>query len=254
MSKTNLSGLFNSVTTFTNKHAPEILTGLGIAGMVTTTVLAVRATPKALRILEEKKQKEEVVSKVEIVKSCWKCYAPAVITGVISTACLIGANSVNARRYAALTTAYKLSETALSDYKEKVIETIGEKREQGVQDKVAAKVIEQNPVPSDEVIHTGNGTTLCFDPMTSRYFYSSIESIRGAAVNVKETLLHGAWGYSSLNEFYDELNLPHADVGDILGWNTDNLIAVDISSHITDKGIPAAVIVYSNRPVYEYDR
>ena len=254
MSKTNLSGLFNSVTSFANKHAPEILTGIGVAGMITTTVLAVKATPKALRILEEKKQKEGDVSKVEIVKSCWKCYAPAVITGAISTACIIGANSVNARRYAALTTAYKLSETTLSNYKEKVVETIGEKKEQAVQDKVAAKLIEQNPVPSNDIIHTGNGTTLCFDPMTSRYFYSSIENIRGAAVNVKEMLLHGAWGCTSLNEFYDELNLPHADVGDILGWNTDNLISIDISSHITDNGQPAAVIVYSTRPVYEYDR
>ena len=254
MSKTNLSGIFTSVSNFANKHAPEILTGFGVAGMITTTVLAVKATPKALQILEEKKKHNPDIPKVEIVKSCWKCYAPAVITGIVSTACLIGANSVNARRYAALTTAYKLSETALSDYKEKVIETIGEKREQTVRDKVAAKNIEQNPVQENEVIHTGNGTTLCFDPMTSRYFYSSIESIRGAAVNVKEMLLHGAWGCASLNEFYDELSLPHAEVGDILGWNTDNLIAIDISSHITDKGQPAAVIVYSTRPVYEYDR
>jgi hypothetical protein len=255
MSKTNLSGIVNSVSNFANKHAPEILTGLGVAGMVTSTVLAVRATPKALQILEaEKKKKEAELTPVEIVKSCWKCYAPAAITGAISAACLIGASSVNAKRYAALTTAYKLSETALSDYREKVVETIGEKKEQAVQDKIVAKAIERHPVQENDIIYTGNGTTLCFDPMTSRYFYSSIESIRGAAVNVKETLFHGVWGYASLNDFYDELGLPHADVGDILGWNTDNVIAIDIGSHITDKGIPAAVIVYSTRPVYEYDR
>lgn len=254
MSKTKLSGLFNSVSTFVNRHSPEILTGLGVAGMVTSTVLAVKATPKALRILEEKKQEGDNVSKIEIVKSCWKCYAPAVITGVISTACLIGANSVNARRYASLTAAYKLSETALSEYQEKVVETVGEKKEQTIRDRVAAKQIEQHSVPEDDIVYTGHGNTLCFDPMTSRYFYSSIESIRGAAVDVKETLFHGAWGCASLNDFYDELGLPHAEVGDILGWNTDNIITIDISSHITDKGVPAAVIVYSTRPVYEYDR
>ncbi len=254
MSKTNLSSIVSSVKSFTNKHAPEILTGLGVAGMITTTVLAVKATPKAIRILEEKKQKQETITKVEIVKSCWKCYVPAVITGAMSAACIIGANSVNARRYAALTTAYKLSETALTEYKEKVIETIGEKKEQTVLDKVAAKNIEEHPVVDTDVIQTGNGTTLCFDPMTSRYFYSSIENIRGAAIDIKETLFHGAWGCASLNDFYDALNLPHADVGDILGWNTDNVISIDISSHITDKGIPAAVIVYSTRPVYDYDQ
>lgn len=254
MGKTNLSSLVNSVKTFTSRHAPEILTGLGVAGMATSTVLAVKATPKAIRILDERKKKEGELPKVEIVKSCWKCYAPAVLTGVVSAACIIGASSITARRYAALTAAYKISETALTEYKEKVVETIGEKREKGVLDKVAAKNIEQNPVPENDILQTGNGTTLCFDPMTSRYFYSSIESIRGAAVNVKEMLFHGVWGCASLNEFYDELGLPHAEVGDILGWNTDNLIAIDISSHITDKGIPAAVIVYSTRPVYEYDR
>lgn len=255
MAKTNLSSLFNGVSKFVSKHTPEILTGVGVAGMITSTVLAVKATPKAMKILEEnKKESAEPIPKFEIVKSCWKCYAPAVITAVVSAACLIGANSVNARRYAALTTAYKISETALTEYREKVVETVGEKRERTIQDKVAAKVIETNPVPDNDVIHTGNGNTLCFDPMTSRYFYSSIESIRGAAVNVKEMLFNGAWGCSSLNDFYDELNLPHAEVGDILGWNTDNVISIDISSHITNNSQPAAVIVYSTRPIYEYDR
>ena len=30
------------------KHSPEILTGIGVAGMITSTILAVKATPKAL--------------------------------------------------------------------------------------------------------------------------------------------------------------------------------------------------------------
>lgn len=254
MSKTNLSNLFNSVSTFTNKHAPEILTGLGIVGMATTTVLAVRATPKAMRILEEKKKKEENLSKVEIVKSCWKCYAPAVITGVVSTACLIGANSVNTRRYVALTTAYKLSETALSEYREKVVETIGEKKEHTIRDKVAAEVIQKNPVTKSEVFISGTGESLCFDPMSSRYFTASIEKIHRAVNELNRRMLQDICGSASLNDFYDELNIPHTEVGDILGWNTDHMLEIDISSHITDDGRPSVVIDYCNRPIYEYDR
>lgn len=253
MSKTSLSNLFNSVSTFTNRHAPEILTGLGIVGMVTTTVLAVKATPKAIRILEEKKEKEPDISKVEIVKSCWKCYAPAVITGVVSIGCLIGASSVSARRYVALTTAYKLSETALSDYREKVVDTIGEKKEQTIRDKVAADIIQKKPVSNSEVFISGNGDSLCFDPMSSRYFTSSIEKIHKAVNEINRQMLQDICGSASLNEFYDELNIPRTEVGDILGWNTDNLLDIGISSHITDDGRPSVVIDYYTRPIYEFD-
>lgn len=255
MSKTNLSNLFNSVSTFTSKHAPEILTGFGIVGMATTTVLAVRATPKALRIIEEKQRNAEApITKVDIVKSCWKCYAPAVLTGVVSTACIIGANSVNTRRYVALTTAYKLSETALSEYRDKVVETIGEKKEHNIRDKVAAEVIQKNPVTKNEVFISGNGDSLCFDPMSSRYFTSSIEKIHRAVNEINRRMLQDICGSASLNDFYDELGIPHTEVGDILGWNSDNMLEIDISSHITDDGRPSVVIDYCSRPRYEFDR
>ena len=43
-----------SLKTAIKKHSPEILTGIGIAGMITTTVMAVRATPKALILIGER--------------------------------------------------------------------------------------------------------------------------------------------------------------------------------------------------------
>ena len=95
--------------------------------MVTTTVLAVRATPKAIELIEAKKKEEQVDSlpPVEVVKTAWKCYLPATITGVVSMACIIGSCSVSARRSAVLATACKLSETAFTEYQDKVVETIG---------------------------------------------------------------------------------------------------------------------------------
>lgn len=51
----NLSNIAKSLRIAMKKHSPEILTGIGIAGMVTTTVLAVRATPKAIKILEDER-------------------------------------------------------------------------------------------------------------------------------------------------------------------------------------------------------
>ena len=54
MSKQSMSDVVNGISLFIKKRGPEILTGIGIAGMVTTTVLAVKATPKAMQLVKEK--------------------------------------------------------------------------------------------------------------------------------------------------------------------------------------------------------
>lgn len=254
MHKLNLANLVSNTRQFANKHSPEILTGIGIAGMITTTVLAVRATPKALELLEEKKNEDWVdeLSPLEVVKTAWKPYVPAAVTGIASVACLMGASSVNAKRNAALATAYKLSETALTEYREKVIETIGEKKEKTVRDKVAEERVKKNPVSKSEVIVTNNGTTLCFDPISARYFKSSIDKIKRAENELNKQMLHDISGYVSLNEFYDELGLDHTSVGDDLGWNVDRLIDISFSSQLNDNGEPSVVLDYLVAPKYDF--
>lgn len=254
MHKLNLANLASNTRQFINKRSPEILTGIGIAGMITTTILAVKATPRALELIEEKKTENWVdeLTPLEVVKTAWKPYIPAITTGVVSTACLIGASSVNAKRNAALATAYKLSETALSEYKEKVIETIGEKKEKTVRDKVAEERVKKNPVSKSEVIVTGTGTTLCFDPISGRYFQSSIDKIKRAENELNKQMLHDISGYVSLNEFYDELGLDHTSVGDDLGWNVDKLIDISFSSQLNDNGEPSVVLDYLIAPKYDF--
>lgn len=254
MHKLNLANLVSNTRQFANKHSPEILTGIGIAGMITTTVLAVRATPKALELLEEKKNEDWVdeLSPLEVVKTAWRPYVPAAVTGVASVACLIGASSVNVKRNAALATAYKLSETALTEYREKVVETIGEKKEKTVRDKVAEERVKKNPVSKSEVIVTNNGTTLCFDPISARYFKSSIDKIKRAENELNKQMLHDISGYVSLNEFYDELGLDHTSVGDDLGWNVDRLIDISFSSQLNDNGEPSVVLDYLVAPKYDF--
>lgn len=254
MDKTNLATIVASTRQFVSKRSPEILTGIGIAGMISTAVLAVKATPKAMELIEEKKREEwlDKLSPVEMVKVAWKPYIPAIVTCVTSTACLIGASSVSAKRNAALATAYKLSETALTEYREKVIETIGEKKERTVRDKVAEERVKKNPVSKNEVIITGNGKTLCFDPISGRYFMCSIETIKRAENTLNKQMLHDISGYVSLNEFYDEIGLDHTSVGDDLGWNTDQIIDIDFSSQLNDNGEPSVVLDYLVAPKYDF--
>lgn len=253
MSKRNMAALFKDIQLAVSRHGPEILTGLGIAGMITTTILAVRATPKALDLIEEKKeeldiQPREKLPVSETVKATWKCYIPAAITGVSSVACLIGASSVNVRRNAALTAAYNLSATALSEYKEKVIETVGEKKEQAIRDKIAEERINKDPVKQSTIIVSGNGSTRCFDTITKQRFTSDIETIRRIVNDLNQRMINGE-DYISLNEFYYELGLDSVSIGDELGWNVaTGKIDLDFSAQLDTDGVPCIVIDYMVAP------
>lgn len=255
MVKPKLQKVFRDIRVGLSRHSPEILTGVGIAGMLTTTVLAVRATPKALELIEDEKEKQEVdkLPPIEVVKVGWKPYIPAVITGVCSTACLIGASSVNARRNAALATAYKLSETALTEYKSKVVETIGEKKEQAIREEIDKDHIERNPVSKKQIIITDGGDTLCYDTLSGRYFESSIEKIRRIENDLNARMLVDM--YVSLDEFYDELGLEHTAFSYDLGWCVDKgLIKITFSSQIADNGKPCVVLNYETAPKYDYSK
>jgi ribosomal protein L9 len=254
-----MAKLFKEVQTFVTDHSPEILTGLGIGGMITTTVLAVKATPKALTLIKDKQEElypdsTQKLTPAQTIKVTWKCYIPAAVTGVTSIACLIGASSVNARRNAALATAYNLSTTALSEYKEKVLETVGEKKEQTIRDKVAEERIKKEPVNNSAIIVSGTGNTRCFDTITKRRFISDIEQIKRVVNELNRRMINGD-DYISLNEFYYELGLTDGcDIGDELGWNvTRGLIEIDFSAQLDTDGVPCIVLDYSVAPKRGYN-
>lgn len=254
MKKPNVTKLMKDVKTVISKNSPGILTGLGVAGMATTAVLAVKATPKALRLMDEaENEKGDDLTKVEAVKACWKCYIPAVATGAVSAACIIGANSVNARRNAALATAYQLSTTALAEYKEKVVETIGEKKAQTIKEKIAKDKIEKNPVTKSDIIITEKGNTLCYDALSGRYFRSDIDKIRRVVNELNKRMLSEM--YISLNEFYSELGLRGTTMGDELGWNIDDgMIELDFGSQLTEDDTPCIVVDYLVAPRYDFSK
>lgn len=256
MSKSKMAQLMRVAKTSITKHSPEILTGIGIGGMITTTVLAVKATPKAIRLIEEaKEEKGEDLTKAETVKTCWKAYIPAAATCVASTACLIGASSVSIRRNAMLATAYKLSETAFSEYKEKVVETIGDEKEKVVREKVSEERIKKNPITKNEIIMTDYGDTQFYETLSGRYFKSDIEQIKKVVNYLNKDMLQDMFGTISLNEFYDELELERIDLGDELGWRVDKgLIEIDFTSKIADNGKPCIVLDYINAPYYGFDK
>ena len=249
-----LSNVTKTVSLFMKKNSPTILTAIGVSGMIASTIFAIEATPKAVKLIEEKKQelKVEKLTPIETVRMTWKCYIPTVVLTVLSSGCIAGANSVHAKRNAALATAYTISETALRENKDKVIETIGEKKEQAVRDAIAKDKIDKNPVSKSEVIITKKGDTLCFDPWSSRYFKSDPEKVRKAINDLNYQLIHD--GMVSLNEFYYILGLDGTRAGEDLGWNVNKGGQVNFrfSSQIADDETPCLVLEFVNPPTYDY--
>lgn len=100
MKKPNLQRLAQRSKIYLRKASPTILSGLGAAGVIVTSVLAVRATPKALRKIRADSKVNhdgdpEAYSKLEAVRSAWVCYIPAAISGNIYILSLFRCNSIN---------------------------------------------------------------------------------------------------------------------------------------------------------------
>lgn len=258
MNRSKLTRLINSTKMSLSKHSPEILMGIGIAGMVTTAVLAVKATPKALDLIAEAEdEKGEHLTKKETVEVTWKCYISAMVTGVSSVACLIGSSKSSAKRYAALTAAYKVAETTISDYKdykERVIETIGEEKEKIIKEKVAEKKLKEKPASkSDVIITSSNAEQLFYDAISGRYFKSDINTIDAAVNKLNANMINDIYGCTSLNEFYAEIGMKNCDAGDILGWNIDHRITVDYTSMLTDDMRSCIVLDFIEPPTYNFN-
>lgn len=250
-----ITEFFKSTRTFLGKHSPEILTGIGITGMISTTILAVKATPKAMKLIDIKKKELDTdeLTVIETVKTAWKPYIPAMLVGLASTTCLIGASATNYKRNAALASAYALSERTLTRYRDKVIDTIGERKEQQIREKIAQDEIDEKKLSNSQIIVTSNGETLCMDTMSGRYFKSDIETIKQAVNKLNRRLVYE--NYISLNEFYGEIGLDDVKNGTLLGWNIDSgLIEPTFSTCLADNGQPCLVIDFMVEPRYDYDK
>lgn len=254
MDKLNVTKLFKDARTFASKHSPEILTGLGIAGMVTTTVLAVKATPKAMRLLEEKKSEEHKteLTPVETVKTAWKPYIPAAVMGTVSVGCLIGSTHVSVRRNAALAAAYQLSTTTLNEFKEKMIETVGEETAKEVRDKIVQEKKDKVSKESPTIIIASDDDILMYESISNQEFKSTTNKVERAAIELNKRLTSGSEFSVSLNEFLNELGLKDSAIGNDIGWSADKLIDIMFDVETNDNGKPRLRIVYLTPPEHEY--
>lgn len=225
-------------------NAPEILTAAGITGVVTTSYLAGKASYRASELMRGSDIPEDRKERVkEYVKHTWRLYIPAGICGAVTIGCIVAASKGNGRRTAAAVAAYSVTEKAFSEYREKVVEQIGVNKEQKIRDEITQERVARYPTTSREVIVVGGGHVLCCEQFTNRYFRSDHETIRQAVNEINSRIIHSM--YVSLSEFYDLLGLPHTSVSDNLGWDSDRLLDLNISSVFAEGGEPCLAFDYN---------
>lgn len=232
-------------------NSPLILTYISVAGVLSTTILAVKATPRALQdLINSQEFAEKNLTTRETVEITWKHYIPAAVSGAVTIASIIGAHSVHTRRNAALVTVYSITETALKEYQAKVKEQLGENKERKVREEVAKDYIANTPMVNAEVHITGTGEQLCYDSFTGRYFKSDIETIRKAQNDINARIINEM--YASHNDFYRLIGLSGTTYGEEVGWRTDNLMDLEFTSHLAEDGRPCLCIEYHVSPVRGY--
>ena len=232
-------------------NSPLILTSIAVGGVVTTAVMAVKATPQAIiDIQNAESEQTEPLTLQEKAQLTWKYYVPSAAVGAVTIASIIGSHSISTRRNAALISVYSITETAFKEYQSKVVDQIGKNKERKVREEVAKDYIANAPMVNSEVLVTGLGEQLCYDTYTGRYFKSDIETIRRAQNDINARIINDM--YCSQNDFYRLINLPPTTYGEEVGWTTDNMMDLEYSSHIAEDGRPCLAIEYHATPVRDY--
>lgn len=238
------------------KNSPQILVAVGIVGTAASIFLMADARPKALEIIDrEERKKGSGLTKKEVAKATWKCYIPVALAWTTSAACIAGGVNVSLRRQAAIGAAYAVSEAARINYRDKVVDVVGKKKEEEIRDAIAKDTLANRPLlEGTQVYDTGLGKTLCFDAWCGRYCLCDIEAIRRAANTIWSQILSD--GSASLNDFYYEIKLPASRSGDILGWDTrcDKFDLYFSSQLAGEDNTPCLVFDFAHYPNSDFDR
>ena len=254
------------------KYSPVALSCVASAGVVVTAIAAAKATPRAVALVYADSRKKHdgdpyAYTKKEAFIAAWKCYIPAVAFGASTIACIIGANALNRRQQAALTSAYALVQGSYKEYKDKLKELYGEEAHNAIVDSIAKEKCKDISISAnggwyDSSLDFGEGmepevSRTFYDSFSQRYFESTIEKVIQAEYHLNRNFaIRG--GDGTVNEFYEFLGLAPIDGGDTIGWAVcDELMWVDFNhTKVTlDDGMEVYIVepVFTPRTLEEWD-
>lgn len=250
-----MNNLLHQSKKFLNRNGSTILTCLGGVGLIATTVMTAKATPKALQMLKEAKQeKGEELTKFEIVKAAGPAYIPAAIAGVSTLACIFGANALNKRKQASLISAYALLDSSYKEYKKKVGELYGSEANDRITEEIAKDHYKENPLIASD------GKKLFYEDFSGRYFEATSEQVLRAEYEINR-ILEMEYGGLYLNEYFELLGLERTDYGDHLGWSTwylsettwHNWIEFKHTKVVLDDGLECTIIEILAEPIPDFE-
>lgn len=208
-----MTSMITTSKLFLKRNSSTILTYVGAAGVVATTAMAIQATPKAMRVLEEaREEKGEDLSRLEIVQVAAPVYIPMLVVGASTLACFFSANMFSKKNQASITSAYALLSSSYKEYKDKVLELYGDDAESLVVEEIARDRYVAEDIPEDD------GKELFYDDYSKRYFRSTVEKVQRAEYEINRDLI--MMDYATINDFYKYLDLEPIEGGDKLGWTT----------------------------------
>ena len=253
--KEKMMRLYNNSKNGVQKHSPEILAGVGVVGVVASTVMACKATMKLNDILEESKETRDKIKEVEnnpayedkytpedakkdltinymqTSMKIAKLYAPAVLLGSASLGCLLASNDILRKRNAALSAAYMTVDKGFKEYRQRVAERFGEEVEKEIRYNIKAEEIETTVVNEDGSEVVVKETVKTMDPNLYSDYARFFDEFNPNWQNDPEYNLMflksqqqyandllRARGRLFLNEVYDMLGMERSKAGQVVGW------------------------------------
>ena len=252
-----MSKLLNKSHVFFKRNSATILTCVGGIGVIATTITAVKATPKAIRLLDQAREnKGDDLTKLETVKIAGPLYIPSIAIGIGTLACIFGANVLNQRSQAALVSAYALIDGTYKDYRKKVDELYGDEAGSQIRAELAKDKYEEE---YDKPVELEDDKRLYYDYYSKRYFEARPYDVQNAKYEVNRSLMMDDAVY--LNDWYKHIGLPPLDHGYDFGWNTcANMDAywqtwIDFNNEkvVMEDGLECIIISFAQDPYPDFE-
>lgn len=258
-----MKGLLAKSQLYFKRHGSTVLTCMGGVGVIATTVMAVKATPKAISLLEKaKEEKGEELTNLDKVKIAGLTYIPAIAMGVGTITCIFGANVLSKRHQAALVSAYAMLDSSYKDYRRKLKELYGQEAHEEIVNALAVEKSKETGAHGSYFCMSCDLTAddscgepvLFYDEYSNRYFESTIENVINAEYHLNRNYI--LRGYTWLNEFYEFLGIDTTEQGDVLGWEpTDEgeyWIEFNHRKTILDDGLECYILEMPFEPTCDY--
>lgn len=250
---------FHKVGFTFKKHSPEILIAAGVVGVVSSAVMACKATTKLSGILEEQKEQKDQINDyvkdhgytekyteedhkkdlaVVTVQSSMKVaklYAPAVALGTLSLGAILTSNNILRKRNVALAAAYTAVDRSFKEYRGRVIERFGKELDRELRYNIKAKEVEEVVVNPDgtetiekKVVEVADNPNEYSD--YARFFdvgndnWSKDPEFNLMFLKRQQDYANDKLkeqGYLFLNDVYAMIGIPKTKAGQVVGWVYD---------------------------------